>query len=269
MQRVDSASRSLFENDKYKIYETVGTRVFMLTVNYDGILADRSLRRALAYALDYEALAKIEGNGAVAAGEIFPPTVPYGHVKNKMKMDMAKAESLFKEAGCTEKNGEGIYVKDGRPLTLKLAVWGSKTAMYEAIQAQLRKAGVNVEIMRVQNADAAVAAGGFDLLEQNWITVPTNDPYLFVNQVFRSGHKANRGKYVNADVDQILDRYPMVFDNKEKDGMISEIAEKVIADAPVLFLAFPANNLVGASKVKNVPVFPIDYYVMTKDITVE
>ena len=106
-------------------------------------------------------------------------------------------------------------------------------------------------------------------MEQNWITVPTNDPYLFVNQVFRSGHKANRGKYVNADVDQILDRYPMVFDNKEKDGMISEIAEKVIADAPVLFLAFPANNLVGASKVKNVPVFPIDYYVMTKDITVE
>lgn len=269
MQRVDSASRSLFENDKYKIYETVGTRVFMLTVNYDGILADRSLRRALAYAVDYEALAKIEGNGAVAAGEIFPPTVPYGHVKNKMKMDMDKAESLFKEAGYTEKNGEGIYVKDGRPLTLKLAVWGSKTAMYEAIQAQLRKAGVNVEIMRVQNADAAVAAGGFDLLEQNWITVPTNDPYLFVNQVFRSGHKANRGKYVNADVDQILDRYPMVFDNKEKDGMISEIAEKVIADAPVLFLAFPANNLVGASKVKNVPVFPIDYYVMTKDITVE
>lgn len=81
MQRVDSASRSLFENDKYKIYETVGTRVFMLTVNYDGILADRSLRRALAYAVDYEALAKIEGNGAVAAGEIFPPTVPYGHVK--------------------------------------------------------------------------------------------------------------------------------------------------------------------------------------------
>lgn len=51
--------------------------------------------------------------------------------------------------------------------------------------------------------------------------------------------------------------------------MISEIAEKVIADAPALFLAFPANNLVGASKVKNVPVFPIDYYVMTKDITVE
>lgn len=186
-----------------------------------------------------------------------------------MKMDMDKAESLFKEAGYTEKNGEGIYVKDGRPLTLKLAVWGSKTAMYEAIQAQLRKAGVNVEIMRVQNADAAVAAGGFDLLEQNWITVPTNDPYLFVNQVFRSGHKANRGKYVNADVDQILDRFPMVFDNKEKDRMISEIAEKVIADAPVLFLAFPANNLVGVSKVKNVPVFPIDYYVMTKDITIE
>ena len=50
---------------------------------------------------------------------------------------------------------------------------------------------------------------------------------------------------------------------------VSEIAEKVIADAPALFLAFPANNLVGASKVKNVPVFPIDYYVMTKDITVE
>lgn len=269
MQRVDSASRSLFENNKYKIFETIGTRVYMLTMNYDGILADSSLRHALSYAVDYEALAKIEGNGAVAAGEIFPPTVPYGHVKNKMKTDIAKAEALFNEAGYTEKNGEGIYVKDGRPLTLKLAVWGSKTATYEAIQAQLRKAGVNVEIMKVQNADAAVAAGGFDLLEQNWITVPTNDPYLFVNQIFRSGHKSNRGKYSNAEVDQILDRFPTVFDDKEKDKMITEIAEKVVADVPVLFLAFPSNNLVGAARVKNVPVFPIDYYVMTKDITVE
>ena len=66
IQRVDAASRSLFENDSFKIYQTVGTRVFMLTANYDGILSDANLRHALAYSMDYEALAQIEGNGGSA-----------------------------------------------------------------------------------------------------------------------------------------------------------------------------------------------------------
>ena len=269
IQRVDAASRSLFENDSFKVYQTVGTRVFMLTVNYDGILSDANLRHALAYSMDYEALAQIEGNGAAPAGEVFPPTVPYGHVKKKRTLDAAAAQKFFAAAGYTTKNADGIYEKDGKPLTLKLAVWGTKTAMYEAIQSQLKEAGVKVDIVKVKNSAAAGEAGGFDLVEQNWVTVPTNDPYNFVSKVFVTGKSANRGHYSNPEVDAKIKEMQMTFDPKLRDVQIGEIAEQVVADDAHLFLAFPANTIVAKTKVKNVPVFPIDYYVMTKDITVE
>ncbi|BEU86662.1 ABC transporter substrate-binding protein [Selenomonas sp. TAMA-11512] len=269
IQRVDAASRSLFENDSFKIYQTIGTRVFMLSANFDRILMDANLRHALAASTDYEALAQIEGNGAAPAGEIFPPTVPYGHVKSKRVLDTAAAQKFFAAAGYTTKNADGIYEKDGRPLVLKMAVWGTKTAMYEAIQAQLKAAGVNVEIVKVKNAATARETGDFDLVEENWVTVPTNDPYNFVSKVFRTEGASNRSHYSNPEVDAKIAQLQMTFDPKLRDEQIEAISELVVADDSRLFLAFPANTIVAKSNVKNVPVFPIDYYVITKDITVE
>nr|WP_304101146.1 ABC transporter substrate-binding protein [Mitsuokella multacida] len=269
MQRVESANRSLFENSAFRIYQTVGTRVFMLTANYDGILADADLRHALARSMDYEALAQIEGNGAAPAGEVFPPTLRYGHVKAKREKDRETAQKFFAAAGYTKKNTDGIYEKDGRPLVLRMAVWGAKTAMYEAIQAQLKEVGVKVEIVKVKNAEEAREAGGFDLLEENWVTVPTNDPYNFVSKVFRTGAGANRGHYSNPEVDAKIAQMQTTFDSSVRNALIGEIAELVVSDDSYLFLAFPANTIVAKAGVENVPVFPIDYYVMTKEISVE
>ena len=67
--------------------------------------------------------------------------------------------------------------KDGKPLELTINVWGSKTELYEAVQNQLQKAGIKVNLRRVQNSEEAKTKRDFDLTESNWITMGTNDPY--------------------------------------------------------------------------------------------
>lgn len=269
IQRVDAANRSLFENDSYHIFEDTGTRVYLLNVNMDGVLRDDNIRQAVSEMIDYNALAAVEGNGAKPAGAPFPDSVPYGQVNTKDHQDLAAAKANMAKAGYTEKNSDGYYVKDGEPLTLKLAVWGNKTAMYEAFQAQLKQAGVKVDVVHVQEPDMVDSVGGFDLLENNWITASTNDPYWFLDGLFRSDSKSNSGHFNDPEVDRLLKEMSTTFDDNRKNELTNEIVERIMKEKPAYFLVFPANNLVGKSKVTNVPVFPIDYYVMTKDIDVK
>ncbi|MEE3453589.1 ABC transporter substrate-binding protein [Dialister sp.] len=267
IQRMDTASRSLFANDKYDIHETVGTRVYMMDMNVEGVLKDPHLRQAVASAINYNAIAEVEGNGALPAGAPFPPSIPYAQTKNKQAFDANKVKTELAAAGYTEKNAEGIYVKDGKPLSLSMAVWGNKSQMYEAIQAQLKESGIDAKIVRIQEPDISKVEA-HDLTETNWITAGTNDTYWFLDQVYRTGSRSNYGRYSNPEVDALLDKMYASFDTKDRQALAKEIAEKVVSDNVAIWLDYPANNIVTTKKVKNVPVFPIDYYVITKDITI-
>ena len=268
MQRVSIANRSLFEDaSKYTIYETSGVRMMMLTTNEDGILADKNLRRAIAYLLDTEALAKVYGN-STAAGEPFPQSVPYGHSGEKITHDTAKADAAFAAAGY-KKNANGIYEKDGKPLTLQFATWGDKTTLYEAVESQLRAGGIDVKMVHVQDPDKADVAGGFDLLEEDWAVATTNDPYSWLRGMFYSESPSNRGHYKSAAYDAIINEMAQALDPAKKDALVNEAAKQLIEDQPAIFMISPTTTAVGKTNVKNVKVFPLDYYLLTKDITVE
>ena len=270
IQRCNSANRSLFENGSYKIDEIVGVRVYMLRMNFDGVLKDTNLRRVVSYAVNYDDLAKIEGNGAVVAGAPFPPNIgPKYQESLREHMDLAKAEELLKAAGYTEKNAEGYVTKDGKPLELTINVWGSKTELYEAVQNQLQKAGIKVNLRRVQNSEEAKTKRDFDLTESNWITMGTNDPYWYMDQTLRSTSPENVGHYANPEVDKLLDAMVTAADAKQRMELAGKIQDLVLQDVPNLYLVCPTNQVVAQSNVKGVVVHPIDYYLITKDLTVD
>ena len=268
MQRVDTASRPLFENDKYQISQASGTRIFMADVNIEGTLKDPNLREGVAASIDYDALATLEGNGSTAAGEPFPPALAYARVAHPHRMDLPHAAECFQKAGFT-KDAEGFYQKDGKRLSLKFATWGSKTAMYEALQAELRTAGIEVTLVKVPDENVKMQENGMDLLEQNIITAPTNNPYLFLDRVFRTGSRMNFGGYSNPALDVLIQKLPTEFDENKRESMIREAAELLCRDNAEIFLAFPANTMVGTAHIRNLTTFPIDYYVVTKDLTIE
>ena len=271
MQRMTEANRSLFaDKPDYTIYETTGVRVFMVTpYQGDGIFTDKNLRKALAYMLDNDALAKSYGN-SVAAGEPFPPSVPYGHTGQKVTYDPAKSEALFAAAGW-KKNAQGMYEKDGKPLTLRFATWGTKTTLYEAIESQLRAGGIDVKMVHVQEPDKVDEVGGFDLLEEDWSVATTNDPYPWLRGMLysKSGKNTNHSRYASPAFDAIIDEMATALDPAQKDALVMKAAQQIMEDQPSIYLIVPTTTVVGKSNVKNVKIFPLDYYLLTKDITVE
>ena len=269
IQRCNGASRSLFENDKYKIHEITGVRVYMFRMNFERALADAHLRRALSYAVNYEDLVKIEGNGTAVAGALFPPHLGPSYQESlRQHTDPKKAAEELAAAGYTAKNADGYVTKDGKELELTVNVWGSKTEIYEALQNQLKQAGIKMTIRRVQNSEESKTKRDFDLTESNWITLGTNDPFWYIDQTLRSTSEENVGHYSNAEVDSLLKRMADATDAKERLALAGQIEDLVLQDTPSLFLFSVANQVVATSKVSGVYMHPIDYYLITKDLTI-
>lgn len=67
------------------------------------------------------------------------------------KVDLARAKQLLDSAGWTEHNADGIRMKDGQTLTVRLPVTSAQStqaeqALFEQIQASTREAGFDVQI---------------------------------------------------------------------------------------------------------------------------
>jgi peptide/nickel transport system substrate-binding protein len=270
VQNVDAANRKLFANDKYDIKEATGVRVYFMQLNFAGQLKDDNLRKALASAVDYESLAKVEGSGAIAAGAPFPPSADYGYQKApRQQYDKDKAAQYLAAAGYTEKDNDGYLTKNGQELVLTFDVWGSRNSLYEAIQDQLKQAGIKVVLNRIQGPDENSDLGEYDMLENNWSTLSTNDPYWFMDQVFRSDSEQNVGHYSNPEADRLIKELAVTFDPGKRKEITEQVQKLVLQDNADIFLVFPANNVVMSKRVRNVPVFPIDYYLITKDVTIQ
>ena len=273
IQKVDGANRSLFENKDYNLLEVAGVRTHMLQINMKegSIFANTMVRAAISYMIDYEGLAKALGNGAIPGGAPFPPTANLGFdsLPNKQHQDLAKADELLKQASYTKEGA--TYMKDGKPLHLVLALFGKDSSVYEKLQDDLRQAGVEVELKRVQGPDEllTLAPNGFDMGETNWVTMSTNDPYWFLSLAFKTGAKSNRGDYSNPKVDELISKMTTTFNEEERTAIVKDIQNVLLEDNAGYFLYYPSANVVTTKRVKNVKVFPIDYYVITKDTTVE
>ena len=57
-------------------------------------------------------------------------------------------------------------------------------------------------------------------------------------------------------------------DVKERLAIAGKIEDLVLQDTPSLFLFSVANQVVATSKVSGVYMHPIDYYLITKDLTI-
>ena len=273
IQKVDSANRSLFK-DGFNIQDVAGVRVFMLKANHTEAspLHDKAVRSAIAHIINYDSMAKIIGNGSTPGAAPFPPSANLGYdaIANKPMTDVAKADQILTQAGYA-KNANGMYAKDGKELAITIAIWGEDTSLYEEIQQELKKAGIAVTLKKLQSPDEVDTLGtdGFDLVERNVVTMSTNDPYWFLSLFYKTGAKANVGGYSNPQVDALIDQLSVTFDQNERSNIAKQAQQILVDDVADIYLLYPSATVVSTTKVKNVPVHPIDYYLLTKDSTIE
>lgn len=208
--------------------------------------AEKKVREALSYAFDYDEMLRSICYGLYEpCGGIFhstawmaPKPMPAAY-----RRDIAKAETLLKEAGWVDSDGDGVREKeiDGKTVEFEFTIVCSPIPQRVAICNLLRQNLEEVEIKcNVRTLEAAALSDA--LINHNyhanfggWGTGA--DPATLKN-IWQTGETRNFNGYSNSEVDRLIKQAELEFDRNKQAELYAEIHRLIYADQPVTFLYF-------------------------------
>jgi peptide/nickel transport system substrate-binding protein len=230
---------------------TEGTNITHLGINLqDPILKDRRIRQALAYAIDREAIIRdvLRGQASPARSILPPSQWAYDPNVTDYKYDPDRAKKLLAEAG-----------KSSLKLSLKTSPVSVSRKIGEAIQEQLRRVGVEIELQSLerQKLTQDMTEGNFQLY-LNILVGGNQNPDIF-RLVYSSGaippNGQNRSRYVNPQVDKLLEEARTATRERSKE-IFSQVQKILAEDLPQIYLWYPATIVIYRDRISNVRVDP-------------
>jgi oligopeptide transport system substrate-binding protein len=210
--------------------------------------ADRRVRRALALALDREAIVdKILRTGETPAYGIMPPVAPgyAGAVADfkSMPMDkrLAEARALLKSAGYTDTKPLAFV------LSQRMGVANKRVAV--AVQDMWTKIGVKTEL---RFSDVSMYYG--ELRKQNYEVALTGaawppDPEHFLNDLVTASPQ-NYPQYKNKAYDDAIAAAGLIPDRAPRYAAFQKAEAIALADLPLIPLYFNSNTALVSPKIK-------------------
>jgi peptide/nickel transport system substrate-binding protein len=230
---------------------TKGTNITHLGVNLqDPILKDRRIRQAIAYAIDRDAIIRdvLRGQASPARSILPPSQWAYDPNVTDYKYDPDRAKKLLAEAG-----------KSSLKLSLKTSPVSVSRKIGEAIQEQMRRVGVEIELQSLerQKLTQDMTEGNFQLY-LNILVGGNQNPDIF-RLVYSSGaippNGQNRSRYVNPQVDKLLEEARTATRERSKE-IFSQVQKILAEDLPQIYLWYPATIVIYRDRISNVKVDP-------------
>jgi peptide/nickel transport system substrate-binding protein len=230
---------------------TEGTNITHLGINLqDPILKDRRVRQALAYAIDREAIIRdvLYGQASPARSVLPPSQWAYEPNVTDYKYDPDRAKRLLAEAG-----------KSNLKLSLKTSPVQVSRKIGEAIQEQVRRVGVEMELQSLerQKLTQDMTEGNFQLY-LNTLVGGNQNPDIF-RLVYGSGaippNGQNRSRYVNPQLDKLLEEARTATRERSKE-IFSQVQKTLAEDLPQIYLWYPATVVIYRNRISNVKVDP-------------
>lgn len=220
----------LDEKDSVQVEKKRGDAFTYLGFNLeDADTGNKLVRRAIAHAIDRDAIIKyVKGGAARKAGAILPADHWAGRPDlTGLEYDPDKAKSLLTQAGYSNTNPLKLtYKTTSKPVSLRFAT---------IIQDQLKAVGVDVDIRSYDWGTfyGDIKQGRFQLYSLSWVGLKMPDIFRYA---FHSDsippNGANRGRFINAVVDNIIE-------TAELEPSITKQAEYYRELQYVLFDALP------------------------------
>ncbi|MGY6411986.1 MAG: ABC transporter substrate-binding protein [Alkalilacustris sp.] len=256
----------LAARDDVQSHSEATTRLFFLIPNTaSGPLADARIRRALSLGIDREAIvaAALNGVGGVAAGTLFPATMPWA-ADVPPAFDPDRAAALLDEAGAVMQAGRRMW--NGAPLRLSLWTYEGRAALRpsaELVQAYLGQLGIDVSI-RIAEYEAnndALRSGEADLTLQAWGTAPQGNPGYFPETLLASDGGHNLSGWQNAEVDRLLAEGRATFDTGDRLAIYHRMQRIAVEEEAALIPLFHSTQLsVARMGVEGFRIHPSEVY---------
>jgi peptide/nickel transport system substrate-binding protein len=197
---------------------------------------DIRVRKAVAYALEVDDIAFVSYDGFVTTNRTPVPLGNTGyreHIAEQYgyQQDLERSAELLREAGY-EQNAQGVWSKDGQPLTLIFWTYTLPNGMRggQMAQQQLLDAGFAVDF---QTFEVASMIGQLHERRHhlNYMWWSGWDP-IFLSYVFRTPGWA--GGYQNEELDPILDRAATELDPVARQAIVEEAQIFLLEDVGVI-----------------------------------
>lgn len=225
------------------------------------------VRRALAHAVDRDELIAglLHGHGTPATSPI-PPLSPYSPTDvEPTPYDTARANALLDSAGWSGRNAQGIRTNAaGQPLSFQLLVSDDplNRSIVEAIQAQLRRVGVDarIQVLEFQTLLAQHRGREFDAVFHNWVLdnfqVASAPSALFHSRWAATPGSANRSSYANPRADTLLEAGAAATDPETARRIWTEFVRLIQEDQPITFLFWKDELAAAVTRVQGVVMDP-------------
>jgi peptide/nickel transport system substrate-binding protein len=254
----------LREEDGLEVMEAPGNNYQYLAFNLeDPVFSDVRVRQAIAHAVDRDAIIEyLWRRQARPADSVLPPeNWAYFDGVRRYPYDPERARALLEEAGQTNLS-----------FTYKTSQDETGRLVAAVLQQQFAEIGIDMEIRSNEFATffADVLAGNFQMFSLRWIG-GNNDPDHF-NLVFHSDlfppNGANRGRYVNEQVDEWIEQARRETDPEIRRRYYADIQRVVSEELPYVSLWYPDNVAVFNERIEGLWLFPTGNFEFLTDIRI-
>ena len=229
----------LAEQPHLRIVRSPGSTYHYVVFNFrDARLRDLRVRRAIAYAIDREAIvaSMIRGNARVASGVLAPENWAYDGDVMQYPYDPAMARSLLEAAG---------YSAHARPLRLTYMTTPEGLRLAEVLQAMLRRVGIEIDIHTNEWATfySDLRNGNFDIASSQWVGIGDPHQYyeIFDSHMTPAAGGNNRGDYSNPQMDQLVEAGDTTIDPAARRAIYGDVQKLAAADLPYVSLWWDDN----------------------------
>lgn len=148
--------KKIHANSRFDYIEDLSIGLIFLGLNLGKApMSDPSFRDALAFAIDYEEIIKLDslGYGKIPNRGFLPPTIEHYKDTVPLEYNPDKVKLLLEEAGYSDHSADGIREgQNGEDLSLTLLVRPAHTRLAELIQDYLHSAGLKLTIKSVDTS---------------------------------------------------------------------------------------------------------------------
>lgn len=224
----------------FKLIEREGTNASYLAFNLrDPILGKKSVRLAIAHAIDRAAIVKYRLKGQAAlASSFLNSNLAEGMPFRGLSFDPQLSEKLLDEAGF-QRGLHGVrfslrYKTTTDRLGLELA---------QVYQDMLRKIGIELDLETMEPSVffSSIRKGNFQMYMSRWIGVSDGSIY---ERTLRTGKRGNLLGYSDATVDAWIDQTGRELDPVTRRALLLQIQERMLEDLPYFPLWHWTNALI-------------------------
>ncbi len=272
-----SEVKSLQARPDLQVLVKISSRVADLKVNANvAPLNDVRVRQAINYAINKEDLVMHICDGqAESARSFISPAISWCDESAGYSYDPEKASRLLAEAGLKDTDGDGYLDQKGRPVSINLTYVPSGLGfqphyitMAEALQEQLKKAGLKVVLVPIEYASywSTYLGGQYELLMDFNSPWDCDASHLLSDGFGSSGGFSpglNLAPEHQKQIDSLLDEALATDDSNVADKNFGEVQRIVMQEAAVVPLVYEYDVVAAKKSVKGFEIHPLTAWGVT------